>query len=173
MLSLKKVYRDELLQLALILSLLRVHPDSYIENDLYNTVNNLDLELSNGTSWRSFGTSVLRSSYVHPKNLDSVLLNYEREVFADLNSLGRYNRVTPENNITAYLLNVERAAGNIAHGNSEAPQNITAPTQPPETESNNDNSESPALPDVGIELTQEVSLLYFTQDLSMIYFYSV
>jgi hypothetical protein len=90
MLSLKKVYRDELLQLALILSLLRGNSGPYLENDLFNNTPNYDFD--NGTSWRSLTPTVLRSHFVHPKSLDSVLLNYERELFADLNLLGRYNR---------------------------------------------------------------------------------
>jgi hypothetical protein len=47
---------------------------------------------------------------VHHKNLDTILLNYEREVFEDLNALGRYNRIHAHNyDVTAYLLNIDGA----------------------------------------------------------------
>lgn len=158
MLSLKKVCGDELLQLALFLSLLRVHPDNYLEGNLYGRVNDLDLD--NGTSWRSYSPNILRSNYIHPKSLNSVLLNYEREVFADLNSLGRYNRENLNQNVTAYLLNIEGPGGTI----TPATHTPVAEAQPqnnqennniednnPNTNSNNENA------DVGLELSQEVS----------------
>lgn len=159
MLGLKKVYRDELLQLALILSLLRVHPESYFNNELFNTVDNLDLD--NGTSWRSFGTSILRTQHIHPKSLDSILLNYEREVFADINSLGRYNRGNPVQplNIAAYLLNVDRTSPNAVHNIQEPIPDIPTPQQ-----QDNDphleraNTETTATTeDSTLELTQEVN----------------
>lgn len=157
MLSLKKVYRDELLQLALILSLLRVHPDSYLETDLYNVT---DFDLDNGTSWRSLGSGILRPHFIHPKSLDSVLLNHEREVFAELNSLGRYNRVNSihHSNITAYLLNVNRTGPNIIE---EPLPEITPPQSSSHNEENElnivQNEENPEQLDLGLELTQEVS----------------
>lgn len=67
MLSFKKIYRDELLQLALLLSMLRVNQDSLYENDIYEGINSWDLD--NGTSWRSITPSILRSHYVNPKSL--------------------------------------------------------------------------------------------------------
>ncbi|CAH1121029.1 unnamed protein product [Ceutorhynchus assimilis] len=110
MLCLKKGYRDELLQLALIISLLRVNQDSLFDYDMLDGAD--DLDYNNGTTWRSSITpTVLRSHYVNPKSLDAVLLNYERELFDDLNSLGRYNRGGfrhPE--VHTYLLNIERSA---------------------------------------------------------------
>lgn len=149
MLSLKKVYRDELLQLALILSLLRSHPDTSFESDLFNSIGNYDMD--NGTSWRTITPNVLRSHYLHPKSLDSVLLNYEREVFADLNSLGRYNRaeVFHRPNITAYLLNVDRTTATAAESVPPiAAQQIeeVVSNQATSASDGNDNS---------LELTQE------------------
>lgn len=144
MLSLKKVYRDELLQLALILSLLRVHPESYLENDIYSSLNVLDLD--NGTSWRSLSRNSLRSYFMHPKSLDSVLLNYEREVFADLNALGRYNRQNINQTVTTYLLDIERASG-------------TTSGQPQQTEEGANDNVAPAPQDDSndLQLSQEVS----------------
>lgn len=159
MIALKKVYRDELLQFALLLSLLRINPESYLETDLYNNISDLDFE--NGTSWRSFATGPFRTPYIHPKNFDSVLLNYERELFEDLNSLGRYssNHASYRNqNITAYLLSVDRSSvlnvnctnnGNEQHGPEQhLPQNINElPLTTTETEP------ATVLDDIG--LTQE------------------
>lgn len=164
MLCIKKVYRDELLQLALILSLLRINQDSLFDNDILNGVN--DFDLNNGTTWRTgLSPSILRSHYVHPKSLDSVLLNYERELFADLNSLGRYNRGNFRHpDVHAYLLNIERnAAGSVLTNN----ESRSAPLQ---------NATSDTLPDVvhtnevsdDLQLSQEVSL-HFSRVL--IYYY--
>ncbi|XP_018578767.1 segmentation protein cap'n'collar isoform X1 [Anoplophora glabripennis] len=150
MLSLKKVYRDELLQLALILSILRVNQDSFYENDLYGGVNNLDFD--NGTSWRSLTPAVLRSHYVNPKSLDSVLLNYERDLFADLNSLGRYNRGSFRHpDVTAYLLNIERSVPL----NSPEPLPVPAVQQNQTENDDNDNAAALNPVDVGINLSQE------------------
>ncbi|KAK5639051.1 hypothetical protein RI129_011543 [Pyrocoelia pectoralis] len=110
MIALKKVYRSDWLQFALLLSLLRVNPDSYLEGDLFNNISDLDFD--NGTSWRLFATGPLRTHYIHPKNLDSALLHYERELFEDLNSLGQYNPLNTfyrHQNVTAYLLSVNRS----------------------------------------------------------------
>lgn len=163
MLSLKKVYRDELLQLALILSLLRVHPESYLETDIYSGVNNLDLD--NGTSWRSYSRNVLRSHFIHPKNLDSVLLNYEREVFADLNSLGRYNRENLlSRDVTAYLLNIERTSGGTtALGEAEVLSDLGAPSQSQQDDSTINISGDATLEnaEVALDLSQEVCDLYY------------
>lgn len=155
MLSLKKVYRDELLQLALILSLLRGNSGPYFENDLFNNASNYDFD--NGTSWRSLSPTVLRSHFVHPKNLDSVLLNYERELFADLNLLGRYNRDNyRHSDVTAYLLNIDRTSAPV-----DVPPPIeNEPVGLPAAEA------SAGTLDGGLELTQEVCI-FFTSYLKL------
>lgn len=152
MLCIKKVYRDELLQLALIISLLRVNQDSVFDNDILHG----DFDFNNGTTWRSSLTpAVLRTHYVHPKSLDSVLLNYERELFADLNSLGRYNRGNFRHpDVHAYLLNIERNAAGIPPNNAET---LTAPTQNATAENLPDVLIPPSEVSDGLELTQEVS----------------
>ncbi|CAH0561854.1 unnamed protein product [Brassicogethes aeneus] len=155
MLLFKKAYRDELLQLALMLSLLRVNQNNFFDYELYNNVSYLDFD--NGTSWRSLSPSTLRSHLSHPKSLDSVLLNYERELFADLNSLGRYHRSEYRHpDVHAYLLNIERGAP-IANAVESLPE-----VAPPENQNANinittnestDNSAEPI--QQGLELTQE------------------
>ncbi|KAJ9582425.1 hypothetical protein L9F63_003223 [Diploptera punctata] len=114
MLCLKKMYRDELLQLAIILSLLRVDPDAYLGYDIPAVGVGIH-DFNSGTSWAHAQAIIPRRVYVHPKNLDSVLLNYEREVFEDLNALGRYNRIQAHNSdVTAYLLNIDDSAPSTA-----------------------------------------------------------
>ncbi|KAK9890177.1 hypothetical protein WA026_008981 [Henosepilachna vigintioctopunctata] len=161
MLCLKKVYNDELLQLALILSLLRVNLDTYTEPNLLENVGNLDLD--NGTSWRAFTPALLRSHYVHPKSLDSILLNYERDLFADLNSLGRFNRDYVRNsNVTTYLLNIERSS-NLATPQENVAENSNIVQEPeiPPIGNLADNTDSNTTPnDLTVDLTPEVSYVY-------------
>lgn len=102
---LKKMYRDELLHLALLLSLLRVDPDSYLGLHVHPV--RVGLTGPYNTTWTHLPST--RATFVHPKNLDSILLNYERDVFADLNSLGRYNRPNHQQ-FETYLLNIEEAS---------------------------------------------------------------
>ncbi|CAH1256146.1 unnamed protein product [Diabrotica balteata] len=144
MLCLKKMYRDELLQLALLLSILRVNHDSIYDN-IYD-----NLDFDNGTSWRSINPAVLRSHYVNPKSLDSVLLNYQRDLFADLNSLGRFNSGGFRHpDVTTYLLNIERTA-------SGASNDTLAIPVVPQNQSDNIVTEEPTDSlDMGINLTQE------------------
>lgn len=156
MLSLKKFYREELLQLALLLSLLRVDPNSYLGIDI-QTIGVGSLDLNNGSGWHlDAHTIVHRPVFVHPKNLDSMLLNYERDIFEDLNSLGRYNRLnSAPNDIHAYLLNVEDSGTDSAVPGPSIPnstdlaRNITTPDPPT-------SLQSPSQPDGAAELTQEV-----------------
>lgn len=140
MMSLKKLYGEELLQLTIILSLLRVDPDSYLGSELPISVESNDFGSSWGQSTAHIHNShsqFHRRLYVHPKCIDSVLLNYEQELFADLNALGRYNRLNDlhhnvhNRNITAYLLNVETSS-HLSPANAEDERtSSTAPVEEP------------------------------------------
>ncbi|XP_066598516.1 segmentation protein cap'n'collar isoform X3 [Prorops nasuta] len=155
MLCLKKLYREELLQLALLLSLLRVDPESYLGLDVH-TIGVGSLDLHNGSGWHTDAhTIVHRPMYVHPKSLDSMLLNYERDLFEELNSLGRYNRMNSGfNDVHAYLLNIEEAGRDVATAGPSIPastdptRNMTSPDPP-------NSTENPAEPIGAAELTQE------------------
>lgn len=152
MLCLKKVYKDEVFKLAFILGLLRINTDSYIEPDI---LDDGGFDIDNGTSWRSFSSSIIRPHFVHPKNLDSVLINYERELFADLNALGRYNRnYRDSSSVATYLLNVERN-----NPSTTASSPIITNSENQTTSQLEDNAHAIAdnnLPlDLGVELTQE------------------
>lgn len=154
MLCMKKLYREELLQLALLLSLLRVDPNSYLGLDI-QTIGVGSLDLNNGSGWHTDHTIVHRPMFIHPKNPDSMLLNYQRDLFEELNSLGRYNRMNSGlNAIQAYLLNVEesnRVAGPSVPVSTNTTRNMTSPDPPTSTQ-------SPAEPVGAAELTQEVHL---------------
>ncbi|KAJ8684052.1 hypothetical protein QAD02_019844 [Eretmocerus hayati] len=162
MLNFKKLYSDEMLQLALLLSLLRVDPDSYLGLDI-QTIGVGSLDLNNGSGWHTDAhTIVHRPAYIHPKSLDSVLLNYQRDLFEDLNSLGRYNRMnTARNNIHAYLLNVDaEKAGPSTTVVTDAENNVrnTNSPDPPMPTQTADESLGPA------ELTQEVLQTFYSAD---------
>ncbi|XKL69317.1 hypothetical protein PGB90_007086 [Kerria lacca] len=104
--NLKKYFTDELLQVALILSLLRIDRRSLEYN-----VPAIGIGTNNLTStWDQSNILVRREGNIHPKSIDSILLNYEQEVFNELNSLGRYSTIfdtLTSRNLTAYLLNVD------------------------------------------------------------------
>lgn len=92
MIALKKLCGDELLRLALVLSLLKANPTDLLERETQHLT--AGLHISNGSDWsiENEARTLIRPSYVHPKSLDNILLNYETEIFEELNSLGRYGR---------------------------------------------------------------------------------
>lgn len=98
MIALKKLYGDELLRLALVLSLLKVDPNDYLETDTQQLI--AGLHMSNGSDWslEQEARTLIRPRFVHPKSLDNILINYERQLFEELNSLGRYAAYNVENN---------------------------------------------------------------------------
>lgn len=98
MIALKKLYGDELLRLALVLSLLKVDPNDYLERETQQLI--AGLHISNGSDWSSEqeARTLIRPRFVHPKSLDNILINYERELFEELNSLGRYGSSFSDNN---------------------------------------------------------------------------
>ncbi|CAB3252176.1 unnamed protein product [Arctia plantaginis] len=90
MISLKKLYGDELLRLALVLSLLKVDPNDYLERETQQMITGLHISNSSDWSLDQEARTLIRPRFVHPKSLDNILINYERELFEELNSLGRY-----------------------------------------------------------------------------------
>lgn len=91
--------------------------------------------------------------------MDSILLNYERDLFDDLNSLGRYNRdYIRHADVTTYLLNIERGNHQTVP-QDEASPNI--PTEPARVEvalpASDDNNVDSNTQDMSAELTPEVS----------------
>lgn len=161
MFNLKKYFTDELLQVALILSLLRIDRRSF-EYDIPAIgigTNNLT------NTWDQSSILVRREANVHPKSIDSILLNYEQEVFDELNSLGRYNSIfgnLVSRNLTAYLLNVDEPQSVVevkeeeaATSESTAGSETSNGTGPPLKHASNKKAA-----DSG-QLSQEVSLVWF------------
>lgn len=90
MIALKKLYGDELLRLALVLSLLKSDPSDYLQRETQQLL--AGLHISNGSDWslEHEAQTLIRPRFVHPKSLDHVLENYHRQVFEELHSLGQY-----------------------------------------------------------------------------------
>lgn len=163
MISLKKLYREDLLQLALLLSILRVDPESYLGIDIQNIGVGL-LDLNNGSGWHTDSQTIAihRPTFLHPKNPDSMLFNYERDIFEELNSLGRYNSrldvdpgsLTQRNSIHAYLLNVEDSGKNATANDRSNPDRNA-------TNADVDVAQTPSESAATSELTQEVSFFFF------------
>lgn len=130
MFNLKKYFTDELLQVALILSLLRIDRRS-LEYD----VPAIGIGTNNLTStWDQSSILVRREANVHPKSIDSILINYEQEVFHELNSLGRYNTIFDSlisRNLTAYLLNVDEQQTAVETNEEAASSVSTTSSEPP------------------------------------------
>lgn len=111
MIALKKLYGDELLRLALVLSLLKANPEEYLETETQQMLTGL--HISNGSDWslEHEARTLIRPRFVHPKSLDNILVNHERQLFQELNSLGRYNyrvnndRIWHNQAIHTYLVN--------------------------------------------------------------------
>lgn len=137
MMGLKKLYRDELLQIAIIVSLMRVDPSVYLGN-LTQTIGIGIDDLHNDSSWSNLSPLISRRLYIHPKCINSDLLEYERDLFEDLNALGRYNRINAQNNITAYLLNVNGTGADLE-------QDVATPSI--DVASGENGTEAASLPD--------------------------
>ncbi|XP_060808167.1 endoplasmic reticulum membrane sensor NFE2L1 isoform X1 [Amyelois transitella] len=101
MIALKKLYGDELLRLALVLSLLKTNPNDYLERETQLIAG---LHISNGSDWalEQEARTLIRPRFIHPKSMDNILINYERQLFEELNSLGRYANSYSENNDRIY-----------------------------------------------------------------------
>ncbi|KAL1122731.1 hypothetical protein AAG570_003058 [Ranatra chinensis] len=107
MLCLKKVYTEDVLQLAILLSLVRYRGGP--TDDLWSggILGGVEVGVVDdrrfGIGW---GRSPGLGSRIHPKSVDSLLWDYQEEVLSDLNSLGRYNWPSLplyRSNVTAYV----------------------------------------------------------------------
>ncbi|XP_038220353.1 segmentation protein cap'n'collar-like [Zerene cesonia] len=146
MIALKKLYGDELLRLALVLSLLKANPEEYLEIETQQMITGL--HISNGSDWslEQEARTLIRPRYVHPKSLDNILVNYERQLFEELNSLGRYN----------YRLNNDRMWHNRAI-HTYLVNNVATTVQPvpPSDAERNDTQDAVAADD---NVAQEVKI---------------
>lgn len=157
MLNLKKYFTDELLQVALILSLLRIDRRA-LEYD----VPAIGIGTNNLTNtWDQSSILVRREANVHPKSIDSVLLNYEQEVFHELNSLGRYNIFGSliSRNLTAYLLNVDEQQATV-ETNEEASSSVSTTNSEPPGDLDPHHKHKKTVDDD--QLSQEVNLISYS-----------
>ena len=175
----KKIHRhsDELLHLALILSLIRVDPESYLGlgfgRSNVNRGNGHNITM--GETWahassdfhHGFPSHLPDIPYLHPKSMEASLTQYQEELIEDLNDLGRYTNVLPHRRtITAYLLdnsslghdpsmsNTNNVSPVVATSSSsllENPQHDLNNTQPPQ------HSEDSLTQEDGSDLSMEVT----------------
>jgi len=116
--SLKKVRGDDLLKLALMLSLLKTDPQSYLGWSSFQSVGDpggsvIDTHTqAMQQTWRDWELG--ESPRLHPKSLDSLLERHQQEILEDLNSLGRYSRLSSYGglpvHISAYIVDTEQGA---------------------------------------------------------------
>ena len=111
----KKIHRhsDELLHLALILSLIRLDPESYLglgfgrSDAIRGTFHNITM----GDTWAHMPSDshrLIEVPYLHPKSMEASLAQYQEEIIEHLHDLGRYTSIVPSNSpsrtFAAYLL---------------------------------------------------------------------
>lgn len=123
----KKIINSDLLQLALIVSLLRLDLDMYLDGRWENRFEAPDVFLGTNLAYSPTQYHHLHHSYdgyVHPKSIDSM---YDRfSIFAELNSLGRYDRFPSwSNDIFAYLVDqeqVQNSQQSLPNGSADSPE---------------------------------------------------
>lgn len=128
MFNLKKYFNDELLQVALILSLLRIDRRSLEYNVPAIGIGTHNLS----STWDQPNILIHRERNIHPKSIDSLLLDYEQEVFHELNSLGRYSSIFNPRDLTAYLLSVEEPPQTDNVEETTASSESSASSDPPD-----------------------------------------
>lgn len=118
--SMKKLFGDDLLQLALLLSLMKVDPENYLG---YSPHSPLDPggDMTSGQTWAQTQSMFhdtwmhdTRSPRIHPKSMDSLLERHQAEILEDLNSLGRYSRLSQYGgipvHISAYIVDTDHGS---------------------------------------------------------------
>lgn len=129
----KKIHRhtDDLLHLALILSLIRVDPESYLGFSLsrssqtwmnFRNISYGDTWAHSPSDFRAIIPNIPEVPYLHPKSMEASLALYQEELIEELNDLGRYTSILPPSGpraIEAYLLN---ETSSISHSNPSPSQ---------------------------------------------------
>jgi len=179
----KKLHRhsDELLNLALILSLIRVDPDSYLGFGRTNSRVYRNMSMGETRAEIDFHRSILTDlpdiPHLHPKSVEASLLQYQEELIEDLNNLGRYTSIFSNVNrgtITAYLLDENNG---INHNLSAPISTDVAPVNPstsssslasvdPPTPSSTEALDPSATSDISVEDADLIEILW-KQDLDL------
>merc|ERR550517_2405630 len=148
--SFKKLLGGDLLQLALLLSLLKVDPDNYLG---YSPHSPLDPggDITSGpamlqNSWRHHQDGAPR---IHPKCMDTLLELHQAEILEDLNSLGRYSRFSHYAgvpvHISAYILDTDHASPPPClhqHDGTESDSGISDTNHDSDQESNSEHEDT-------------------------------
>ena len=172
----KKYFHDGLLQLALVLSLMRVDLHNYLNTQYDQDIQELILGPTSAFTQTRFHHQNWNhdvGGYVHPKHVD----HHINDIFRDLHALGQYNRDQGVD-IDAYLvsnpqapalpsenanLSNETDPSNSDNNNNEQSNNGTASTATGtatgSTDSNTEKEEVFTNP-IGAELTKEVVQMF-------------
>ena len=176
--TIKKLFTDGLLQIAVVLSLLRTDWHNYI-NSLHNYHNYPEIQdiilgpLSGITQadFHSHGWHQNSLGYAHPKNVDSY---YSHSILSDLHQLGPYRRFDGINtSVDAWLVNEPGVAplpGESAESNNNsqaetgqddnnnnAQANVILPPQPEGSNTVTGQTLDTSSISLGSELTKEVA----------------
>jgi len=111
--SMKKIVGDDLLKLALMLSLLKVDPQSYLGWSSTQSSGDPGGSVEGGPIWAQT-QAMLHDSWLHdggtvdaprlhPKSLDSLLERHQQDILEDLNSLGRYSRLSAYSGVPVHI----------------------------------------------------------------------
>jgi len=100
--NMKKMVGDDLLKLALMLSLLKVDPQAYLGWSSPQSSGDPGGSSDSGETWTQTmlhnpwiqDNGITSAPSIHPKSLDSILERHQQEILEDLNSLGRYSRLS-------------------------------------------------------------------------------
>lgn len=135
--SYKKLVSDDLLKLALFLSLLKVDPSSYLGNyssplSFFDPVGD-----NSGPAWTQtqamgpdpWGNDLGFSPSLNPKSMESLLEAHQHEIIEDLNNLGRYSRLSALSglpvHISAYIVDTGDSNGCFGDTGSDSDSGIS------------------------------------------------
>jgi len=133
--SMKKLFGDDLLQLALLLSLMKVDPENYLGFSPHSTLDPGG-DMTAGQTWAQTQAMFhdswmhdMRSPRIHPKSMDSLLEQHQAEILEDLNSLGRYSRLSQYGgipvHISAYIVDTEHGSCQDHNDGAESDSGIS------------------------------------------------
>lgn len=170
--SMKKMVGDDLLKLALMLSLLKVDPQSYLGWSSYNLSGDpggsVELGMTQAMphdSWLHDGGTD-SSPRLHPKSMDSLLERHQQDILEDLNSLGRYSRISAYAgvpvHISAYIVDTEH--GSSCCGNDWGEESDSGISDTAHDESEDENIEKEKNPE---EYEEEVAMDFECETLLM------
>lgn len=167
--SMKKIVGDDLLKLALMLSLLKVDPQSYLGWSSTQSSGDPGGSVESGQTWAQT-QAMLHDSWLHdggtadsprlhPKSLDSFLERHQQDILEDLNSLGRYSRLSAYGgvpvHISAYIVDTDQGSSCCAAGQDDWGEDSDSGISDTNHDSEDENIEKEKNPD---ELEEEEAM---------------